>query len=229
MGALELARAFGIEEVELPDPPGFAAKIRLVDVEELVRSRTGPADLRKRVMAAGERVAGSAPAEDSGEVKPDAEVLDLTADLLEWQVARMVRAVRAAPDADWEPVSLTPAILAELPWRTQAALRDIAQRRKTADMVTAMVRRMRGELTEDEALAIVQAERSKLTGAWEPFRDESGGSRPGPGGPAVEPEPVELPAEPRPRGGDRPRRGARAAGDGVGRRAAEAASARGPQ
>lgn len=225
MGALELARAFGFDEVELPDPPGFGARIRLVEIEELVRSRSAPADLRRKVMAAGEKVAagGEAPKD------PDSEVLDLTADLLEWQVAGLVRALRSAPDAAWEPVSLTPAILAELPWRTQAALRDIAHRRKTPAMVTAMVRRMRGEISEEEAVAVLQAERPKLSASWESFRDERGGPGPGAGGEDVEPEPVELPAEPRPRGGSRPRRGARAAGDGVGRRAAEAAAPRGPQ
>lgn len=230
MGALELARAFGFDEVELPDPPGFGARVRRVEVEELVRTQRLPRDLRDRVLREGGKIASSAPYPE--EVTPEEvtpKMVELSTDLIEWQVASLVRALRPTPDADWEPVTLTPDVFAELPWRTQAALRDIAMGRKTPAMVTAMVRRMRGEISEDEALAVVSAERGKLTEGWSTFRDERRRARTGAGSGEVAPQPVELPAESGSDRGTRARRRARPAADPVGGGAGDAASAGGPR
>ena len=201
MSALDLARAFGLHEVELPEPPGFGARIRLVEVDEVLRSRTSPPELRKKVLAMAEAEAGAkkAPAEaPSGEALPEGAA-EMAIDLMEWQVATMVRALRPAPDAPWESVSLTPETFAELPSRTQAALRDINDRKKTPAMATALVRRMRGEISEEEALAVFAEERPKLISSWESFRDDGRSAGPGTDGAPVEPQPEQLHAKRRPR------------------------------
>lgn len=192
MGALDLARAFGIEEVELPEPPGYAAKIRPLGIDELLRSRTAPAELRLRVVEMAARDGGPKQA-------ADADVAELGVEAIEWQAALMVKALRTAPDQPWESVTLTPEVFAELPVRTQAALRDIAEGKKTPAMVTALVRRMRGEITEDEAVAIFRAERGKLVTDWESFRHDRGGAGDRPDGADVGSQPKQLHARPRAR------------------------------
>lgn len=177
--ALELAKSFGLEEVHLPQPPGFQAKVRLPSLSELMRKGAMPTDLRRALTS----------------IKPSAdneitdEQMDVGVDMTAIRAARMVRAVRVG-DGDWESVNLSIDDFLLLPQDTQDALLEIATAQKTPAMVSALVRRMRGEISDEEAASIVEEETPKLVKGWESFRHD--GSRPvGSGdGEGVSPTPI---------------------------------------
>lgn len=194
MGALELARAFGMDEVELPAPPGFGARIRRRDVQQLLLSRELPEVLRREAIAVGTKLDGGKLDEKS------IEVATVEAEALDWAYAKMVIALRPGLDAEWESVSLTADDFRELPPATQQALRMIYRGEMTPAMVTAAVRRnVRRDISAEEAAELLAAERPKLVGSWASFRHQPAGPGPGADGTDVEPQPVELPARDRPR------------------------------
>lgn len=182
MGALELAKAFGLHEVALPEPPGLDAKIRLPSPQELMRKGALPADLRRALL----KMRGDEPDADD----LDDETIDSAMDASLVRAARMVKALRL-DGGEWEPVSLSLDDFIELPTNTKAALIDIATGRKTPRMVDALTRRkFRGELSDDEAAEIVDEEAPKLALHWESFRDRATGSATGADGADVEGQPV---------------------------------------
>ena len=185
-GVLAITSAFALHEVELPEPPGLQAKLRVLPIDEAMRKGMVRGDLRAAALkAAGENV-------DAGDVGDEQLRVGLQAGDI--QLCEMVRALRIGPDAEWEPVRMTPETFEDqLPSKTIAALRDIAENRKTPAMVTALVRRMRGEISEDEAVRIVEDETPKLASTWSSFRREPRGTGPRDDGQGVGEEPERGP------------------------------------
>ncbi len=166
MGALELAKSFGLEEVHLPKPPGFQAKVRLPSLSELMRKGAMPTDLRRALTSIK-------PSKDD-EITD--EQMDVGVDMTAIRAARMVRAVRIGDADAWEAVNLGIDDFLQLPQDTQDALLEIATAQKTPAMVSALVRRMNGEISDEEAASIVEEETPKLVKGWESFRHD--GPRP---------------------------------------------------
>lgn len=178
--ALELAKSFGLEEVRLPDPPGFEARIRLPSMSELMRKGEMPIELRRSLLSMKGQEQTSEPSD---------EQVDTGVDFTAVKAARMVRAVRIG-DAEWEPVHLGVDDFLALPEKTQDALLEIVTGQRTPAMVTAIIRRKAGEISDEEAAAIVEAETPKLVKEWATFRDDGGSPESGGDSQGVEPTPI---------------------------------------
>ncbi len=178
--ALELAKSFGLEQVRLPDPPGFEARIRLPSMSELMRKGEMPIELRRSLMS----MKGQ---EQTSELSD--EQVDTGVDFTAVKAARMVRAVRIG-NAEWEPVRLGVDDFLALPEKTQDALLEIATGQRTPAMVTAVIRRKAGEISDEEAAAIVEAETPKLVKEWATFRDDGGSPDSGDDSQGMEPTPI---------------------------------------
>lgn len=183
MRALDAAKAYGLEEVALPEPPGFQAKVRLPSLSELMRKGAMPSELRRAILSQR----GQAP---DGEITDDQ--LDIGVDTTTLRAARMVRAVRMA-DGPWEQVTLSLDDFLELPGDTQMALLEIANGQKTPAMISALVNRRDGKITDDEAASIIEEETPKLVQAWDSFRPVRRGTGDAGNGDAVSPTPIRTP------------------------------------
>jgi hypothetical protein len=190
MGAKELLQAFGLSEVELPQPDGWAARIRLPTPQELMRQGEMDPSMRRALLKMRE-------APDTDE--PTDEQVDLGVDFTFVRAARMIRAIRQGRDGEWEPMRFTIAEFLDMPTEAQDALVSIATGERTPAMVSALVRRHRGEITSEEAAALIDADSATRAEAWDTFRREPAGDRPGADSGRVAEGAERLPGDDRPR------------------------------
>ena len=162
---LEAFRAETLQEVTVPKPRGAQMRLRVIPPDEAVSKGLARRTLRDAVLALTGRTAKP----DEVEVSSDNIARGLS--LRDLHVSLIVVEARLDAAAAWEPVELDPRELENtLPPETLSALRDIAAGRRTPAMVTALVQRMYGEISEEEAVAVIEAETPKLTSDWESFR-----------------------------------------------------------
>lgn len=125
-------------------------------------------------------------------------------------VAAMIVGLKRTESDSWEKVDLAPSKVADIiPERDLECLRKIANREITPAMATIVSKRMRGEMSEEEAIAAVEEEAKhsaeRVVGGWGSFRylgegKVGGADSEGVGGPTVL-------ADRRPRSGRRVRTG----------------------
>lgn len=178
--ALDAWRRRSLEEVTLPS--GMQSQIRKPRNDELLRDGNLPPELRQAVMKV---YSGSTKTED---LEPAT-----LAGFLEQQdrlVAAMVIALRADDEAAWEPVDLSGETLAELPPDDVEALRDIGNRTKTVEAVTARSLMQRELLDRARALHIEKEAQPATIPGWLEFRDQRRGPEPGTDGEGVAPAAV---------------------------------------
>jgi hypothetical protein len=125
-------------------------------------------------------------------------------------VAAMIVALKRNEGDPWEKVQLAPSNVSDIiPERDLEALRKIANREITPGMATIVSKRMRGQMTEAEAVAAVEEEAKhsaeRVVGGWGSFRYLGEGKVGRPDGEGVE-RPTVL-ADRRPRSGRRVRAG----------------------
>ena len=125
-------------------------------------------------------------------------------------VAAMIVALKRNEDDPWEKVELAPSKVSDIiPERDLEALRKIANREITPGMATIVSKRMRGQMSEAEAVAAVEEEAKRsaerVVGGWGSFRYLGEGKVGRPDGEGVE-RPTVL-ADRRPRSGRRVRAG----------------------
>lgn len=193
MSALESWRRRAIEEVTLPS--GMEAQIRKPRTDELIRGGGLPPELRQAVLKV---YSGSAKLEELSDDQVGAFLAEQ--DRL---VAAMVVALRPDPDAEWEETHLSAEDVATLPPDDVEALRDIGNRQKTAESVTARSLMSRQLLERARALHIEEEAKPGTVPGWTDFRGQRRGAEPGADGEGVAPEAV---------GAAAPRRGRRRAG-----------------
>jgi hypothetical protein len=195
-GALDSWRARALEEVTLPS--GMQARIRKPRTDELLRAGGLPPDLRQAVMKV---YSGSTKLEELEE-----EQLRAFLEQQDRLIASMVRELRADDEADWEPVELTVDDMAALPPDDVEALKDIGNRSRSVEAITARSLMQRELLSRAKALAIEEEAKPGTIPGWTDFRDGQRGAEPGADGAGVAPVAI---GDPSPR---RDRRRARARG-----------------
>jgi hypothetical protein len=197
-GAVEAWRRRSTEEVTLPS--GMQARIRKPRVDELLRDGNLPTDLRKAVM---ELYSGATTLE---ELEPEKVMAVL--DQQDRLVAGMVIELREGEEHEWEVPEppLTVEDLRGLPPDDVEALRDIGNRTKTVEGVTARSLMQRELLSRAEGLRHEEEAKPGSIPGWKEFRDGGRGAEPGADGEGVPPVAVAA-AAPR-----RARRSRRAGG-----------------
>jgi len=180
----------GLAETLLPQS-GLWAQLRLPSLERLARRGLMPERLVQEVIGADgnagkamEAVAAKTPDEQRAIIEEGFQFNDS-------MVATMIVALKRQKDDPWEKVNLTPAQVPDvIPDRDLEALRRIANRDITPGMATIVARRIRGELTEDEATALVEEEAKhaaeRVVGGWSSFRGLGSGEEPRPDGKGLE-------------------------------------------
>jgi hypothetical protein len=183
-GAVEAWRRRATEEVTLPS--GMQAQIRKPRPDELVRDGHLPSELRQAVMALY-----------SGATKLEAMEPEQVNAFLEQQdrlVAAMVLALREGDGDEWETVTITAEQLVEFPPDDVEALRDIGNRTRTAEAVTARSLMGRELLDRARALRIEEEAAPGTIPGWHDFRDVQRGAEPGADGQGVPPVAVAAPS-----------------------------------
>lgn len=175
MDARDRLVSAGLATVILPS--GVAVRGRLPTTEDLYVRDLVPEDLLSIVG----RFAMGATLKDIPE--PDRPLWYRYLRLL---VAAFIRAVRDE-QGEWVPVSIRLEDTFTMDERDVDELEYIVLRLKTPDQVSALWRAEHGELTKEEALAIISAEAPKTMSGWATFRHLVAGLDPGQDGADVQP------------------------------------------
>lgn len=185
-------------------PSGTWALLRAVNVEDIVLHDLMPKQLRKAVLAGAGNQEQTARNVERMVDDDAAEALTTLTELRDRLAIGRLRAVRESRNAEWEPVPAGMTV-DQLPPDDVDALRKIQDGTMTPAMVTAIVQRKLGEISEDEAIAIVDADAARTVEAWDSFRHQRRGAPDGARGGGLAPTPIR--ADRRQRSGRRARSG----------------------
>lgn len=175
--ALSRWAAKGDREVTLPT--GTRVKVRVPPVEQLIRDKGMPTELRGMVLQFATTGFDTE--------KLDAEGLEHLLTLQALLASRTIRALWNDETEQWDEVRLTPDQLDELglPSEDLTAIEHIALRRATPNQITVHAKRDLGLVAPEEAEVVQQEEAGGTVDAFGPFRDQSGGAGAGAAGAAV--------------------------------------------